>query len=183
VHFAPDTEADLAFLVDLGNTDPGASRSGTDELPDPASLTALLSAHSYTGRFDRDRPELDSVLAARTHLRRVWALSRDEMVDEVNAMLATAEAVPQLITHDGLDWHIHATSPEAPLAQRILVEAAMALSDVIRSNETDRLRVCEAEDCSGLLVDLSRNASKRFCSVRCSNRVNMIAFRERAALG
>lgn len=183
MHFAPDTEADLAFLVDLGNTDPGASRSGSDELPDPAALTALVTAHSYTGRFDRDQAELASVKLARTHLRQVWALPRDEMVVEVNAMLASAGAVPQLITHDGLDWHIHATSADAPLAQRMLVEAAMAFSDVIRMNETDRLRVCEADDCTGLLVDLSRNASKRFCSVRCSNRVNMIAFRERAALG
>jgi predicted RNA-binding Zn ribbon-like protein len=181
VRFAPDTEADLNFIVDLGNTDPGASRSGTDELPDPAALTALLTANSYTGRFDRDDAELHDVLEARSHLRRVWALDRDDMVVEVNAMLATAEAVPQLITHDGLDWHIHATSPDAPLAQRIMVEAAMALSDVIRLNETARLRVCEAGHCTGLLVDLSRNASKRFCSVRCSNRVNMIAFRERAA--
>jgi predicted RNA-binding Zn ribbon-like protein len=46
---------------------------------------------------------------------------------------------------------------------------------------TERLRVCAAPDCTGLLVDLSRNGSKRFCSVRCGNRVNMIAFRERAA--
>ncbi|CAN5146156.1 CGNR zinc finger domain-containing protein [soil metagenome] len=181
MHLAPDTEADLAFLVALGNTDPGASRSGSDELPDPAALTALLSAYSYTGRFDRDGAELASVRQTRTHLRRTWALPRDEMVVAVNAMLAAAEAVPQLIRHDGLDWHIHATSADAPLAERIQVEAAMAFSDVIRSNETGRLRVCEADDCTGLLVDLSRNASKRFCSVRCSNRVNMTAFRERAA--
>jgi predicted RNA-binding Zn ribbon-like protein len=30
-------------------------------------------------------------------------------------------------------------------------------------------------------VDLSRNGSKRFCSVRCGNRMNMVAFRERRA--
>ncbi len=59
------------------------------------------------------------------------------------------------------------------------VEAALALTDVIRMNEMGRLRECEAEDCIGLVLDLSRNGSKRFCSVRCGNRVNMIAFRER----
>ena len=56
----------------------------------------------------------------------------------------------------------------------------MALVDVIRSDETGRLRVCEADDCEGLLLDLSRNGSKRFCSVRCGNRMNMVAFRRRA---
>jgi predicted RNA-binding Zn ribbon-like protein len=44
-----------------------------------------------------------------------------------------------------------------------------------------RLRSCEAEDCDGVLLDLSRNGSKRFCSIRCGNRMNMIAFRQRAA--
>ena len=48
-----------------------------------------------------------------------------------------------------------------------------------RERETDRLRVCAADDCTGLVLDLSRNGSKRFCSVRCGNRVNMIAFRAR----
>ncbi|TGP49340.1 CGNR zinc finger domain-containing protein, partial [Mesorhizobium sp. M2D.F.Ca.ET.226.01.1.1] len=73
------------------------------------------------------------------------------------------------------------TSLDAPLAERIRVEAALALSDVIRSDETSRMRVCEAADCTGLLLDLSRNGSKRFCSVRCGNRMNQLAYRERVA--
>ncbi|HEV7948458.1 MAG TPA: CGNR zinc finger domain-containing protein, partial [Glaciihabitans sp.] len=60
-------------------------------------------------------------------------------------------------------------------------EVALALVDVIRTGETGRLRSCAAGDCSGVFLDLSRNGSKRFCSVRCGNRMNMIAFRERAA--
>ena len=69
------------------------------------------------------------------------------------------------------------------MAQRIEVEGALALVDVIRSNETGRLRVCAADDCAGLLVDLSRNGSKRYCSVRCGNRMNQLAFRERRQAG
>jgi predicted RNA-binding Zn ribbon-like protein len=61
------------------------------------------------------------------------------------------------------------------------VEAALALVDVIRTKETGRLRVCGADDCTGVFLDLSRNGSKRFCSVRCGNRMNMIAFRARRA--
>ncbi len=83
--------------------------------------------------------------------------------------------------HDEFDWHIHATPLDAPLAERIRVEVALALVDIIRAGATDRLRVCEAHDCEGVLVDLSRNGSKRFCSVRCGNRMNMIAYRERQA--
>ncbi|MEU8659224.1 CGNR zinc finger domain-containing protein [Actinoplanes philippinensis] len=175
--FAPDTEEALHFVVDLANTAAGASRSGADELTTLTELDALLVA--YSGRKDRDQAELDAVRETRDLLREVWTLDRDDAVEAVNRMLREAHAVPYLTRHDGSDWHIHATGPDAPLAERIRVEAAMALIDVIRMDETGRLRVCDADDCAGLFIDLSRNGSKRFCSVRCGNRVNMTAFRAR----
>jgi len=179
LHFAPDTEAALDFVVALGNTDPGASRSGEDELATLDQLTELLTRHVFSGRIDHDEAELRDVRHTRALLRRVWTLQRDSAVVEVNRMLREAQALPYLDRHDGMDWHIHATTPQSPLAERIRVEAALALIDVIRTDTMDRLRVCAADDCTGLLVDLSRNGSKRFCSVRCGNRMNMIAFRER----
>ncbi|MFC7531909.1 CGNR zinc finger domain-containing protein [Actinoplanes sp. GCM10030250] len=179
--FAPDTEEALDFVVALANTAPGASRSGEDELVTVEQLSELLVRYSYSGRVDRDEAELRAVRTARELLREVWTLERDEAVGAVNSMLREARALPYLARHDGSDWHIHATEPGAPLAERIRVEAALALIDVIRTNETGRLRVCGADDCTGLFLDLSRNGSKRFCSVRCGNRVNMIAFRARKA--
>ena len=179
MHFAPDTEASLDFVVALANTVPAASRSGDDELATPHQLTDLIELHGYTGRVDRDDAELDEVRAARALLRRVWTLHREDAVVEVNAMLRSAKALPQLERHDGYDWHMHATAPDAPLAERIRVEAALALIDVIRMDEMDRLRVCGADDCEGLFLDLSRNGSKRFCSVRCGNRMNQLAYRAR----
>ena len=177
--FAPDTVDSLTFVVALGNTDPGASRSGADELATVDQLAGLLVRFSYSGRVDHDEAELREVRQVRGLLRRVWTLDRDAAVESVNAMLRDAKALPFLTRHDSLDWHLHATAPEAPLAERIRVEAALALIDVIRMNEMRRLRVCAADDCTGLLLDLSRNGLKRFCSVRCGNRMNMIAFRER----
>jgi predicted RNA-binding Zn ribbon-like protein len=179
LHFAPDTEASLDFVVALGNTDPGASRSGTDELATLDQLSRLLAGHRFSGRVDRDDIELREVRQTRTVLRRVWTLPRDAAVVEINRILREAKALPYLARHDDMDWHLHATTPESPLAERIRVEAALALTDVIRMDEMGRLRVCAADDCAGLLLDLSRNGSKRFCSVRCGNRTNMIAFRER----
>jgi predicted RNA-binding Zn ribbon-like protein len=94
-------------------------------------------------------------------------------------MLAEAKALPFLARHDGSDWHLHANSPSAPLAERIQAELALALVDVVRSDSMWRLRRCEAPDCEGLMADLSRNGSRRFCSIRCGNRMNQIAYRER----
>jgi predicted RNA-binding Zn ribbon-like protein len=183
LRFAPDTEDSLNFVVALCNTEPSASRSGTDELATVDQLAALLARYPYTGRIDHDEAELRDVHETRALLRQVWSLSRDDAVEAVNKMLRDAKALPYLVRHDDLDWHIHATEPGSPLAERIRVEAALGFIDVIRMNEMDRLRICAADDCTGLLLDLSRNGLKRFCSVRCGNRMNMIAFRERRAEG
>lgn len=179
--FATDTIEALVFATELVNTNSGASRSGADELATPAQLTAFMDDVGYTGRFDRDAAELADVLSARTEIHDLWELSRDDAVPRVNALLRDASALPFLVRHDHHDWHVHAVELSAPLAERIRVEIAMGLVDVIRSNEWERLRSCEAEDCTGIFVDLSRNGSKRFCSVRCSNRVNMIEHRARVA--
>ncbi|MDH6181371.1 putative RNA-binding Zn ribbon-like protein [Microbacteriaceae bacterium SG_E_30_P1] len=180
MHFAPDSEDTLEFIVALGNTHPSASRSGDDELGTVEQLGALLVEHTYSGRVDGDETELREVQQTRDLLREIWSLDRDDAAERINVMLAEARAMPYLMRHDHFDWHLHATSNDAPLAERIRVEAALALADMIRSDETHRMRVCDADDCTGLLLDLSRNGSKRFCSIRCGNRMNQLAFRSRA---
>jgi len=178
--FTDDTTAALNFVAALANTVPEASESGEDELATTAQLNDLLDAWIYSGRRDGDARELAEVVAARERLRALWALDRDAAVVEVNAILAESRAVPRLVRHDTLDWHIHATSLDAPLAERILVEAAMALVDVIRADETDRMRACAADDCTGIFLDLSKNGSRRFCSTRCGNRMAVRAYRARS---
>ena len=181
MHFAPDTELSLEFAVALADTMPTASRSGEDELSTIEQLDALIDHWTWSGRRDHDERELREVREIRDLLPALWTLPTDDAVVIINRMLAEARALPHLYRHDGFDWHLHATEPDAPFAERARVEIALALVDVIRSGEQHRLRVCEADDCEGLFVDMSRNGSKRFCSVRCGNRMNMIAFRERQA--
>jgi predicted RNA-binding Zn ribbon-like protein len=60
----------------------------------------------------------------------------------------------------------------------------MALAHVISVGERERLRTCEAPDCEHVLVDLSRNRSKRYCDARtCGNRLHVAAYRERRRTG
>lgn len=179
--FTHDTEVALGFVAALTETSPEASDSGDDELSTPAQLVALLDAWDYSGRRDGDERELVEVRDARARLRAIWLQDRDDAAVSVNELLAEARALPRLVRHDGMDWHIHATEPEAPLARRILVEAAMALVDVIRADQMDRLRACDADDCESLYVDLSKNTSRRFCSTRCGNRMAVRAYRARAS--
>ena len=179
MQFAHDTVESLEFAVDLGNTDPWASRSGTDELATLEQLAEFIAGYPFSGRIDGDESERLDVLRARDQVRLVWTLDRDAAALQVNTMLTEARAMPYLARHDASDWHLHATTPDAPLGERLRVEASLALMDVIRMDEMRRLRICEADDCAGLILDLSRNGSKRFCSARCGSRMNMIAFRKR----
>ena len=49
-----------------------------------------------------------------------------------------------------------------------------------RSDELERLRLCDAPDCDAVLVDLSRNRSRRYCDTgNCGNRANVAAYRAR----
>ena len=174
--FAHDTEVALASAAALVNTD----QPGADALADPAALAAFLQEWGWTGSTFGDEAELAQVRALRPRLRALWGLGEDDVAERVNGMLRDAGALPQLVTHGPWGWHLHATPDHAPLAVRMSVEAAMALVDVVRLGELDRLRVCDADGCGDLLVDLSKNRSRRYCSTSCANRVNVAAFRARA---
>ena len=173
--FAHDTEAALVAAAALVNTD---SADG-DALADLDSLDAFVREHGVTGGRSRDQAELEAVRALRPRLRRLWGLELDPLVEEVNGMLRAGRALPQLLAHDGWSYHLHATPSQAPLADRMAVEAAMALVDVVRQGELERLQTCAADDCGDVLVDLSKNRSRRYCSTSCANRVNVAAFRAR----
>jgi predicted RNA-binding Zn ribbon-like protein len=172
--FAHDTEASLAAAVELVN-----SAEEPDTMTTVAELDSFYSRHGYTGSHRHSRQELDEVRALRAPLRRLFTSDRDDAAAQVNAMLADARAVPQLVRHGDLDWHIHAVAPDTPLAERIVVETAMAMVDVIRADEMSRLGTCADDDCEGIVLDLSRNRSKRFCSVACGNRNAVAAYRAR----
>lgn len=176
--FAPDTEVALRTVVNLINT----SANGREGLATIEDLDAFLAAEGFSGGRSRDEAELESVRELRRELTGVWTADEDAAVGTVNRLLRDANALPQLMKHDGWDWHLHATAPDAPLADRMSTEAAMALADVIRGKEMDRMRTCESEDCDAAVLDLSRNRSKRYCDTgNCANRAHVAAYRARQA--
>lgn len=173
--FTDDTDAALQAAVALANStdDPG------DPLGTVADLSAFLASWSYTGRHDATPVELDAVRRLRPALTSLLLAERDEAVEIVNAMLARAKALPQLQRHDQWDWHVHAVEPDRPLDERVVVETAMAMIDVIRADEMSRLDRCAADDCDDVVLDLSRNRSRRYCSTTCGNREAVAAYRAR----
>lgn len=177
--FTRDVELGLQSAVELINTLPGLD--GDDRLTTAAELDAWFEREAFTGERRHDAHELESMRVLRDRLRGLWeAVDDEEAVALVNAMLLDGQALPQVVDHDGVGWHIHATRADAPLADRVMVEIAMDWVDVLRQGERARMKVCAADDCDAVLVDLSRNRSKRFCDTgNCGNRMNVRAFRAR----
>jgi predicted RNA-binding Zn ribbon-like protein len=178
--FSHDTERSLVETAALVNT---VGLDG-DTLVTLADLDDFLAHYPYSGAIRRTQEELESVRTLRPRLRRFWtAASRDEAATLANEILAEADARPYLARHDGWDWHLHVTRPDAPLADRIAAEAAMAFLDLIRADALGRMRICAADDCEDVLVDLSKNSSKRYCDTgNCGNRTNVAAYRARKRL-
>jgi predicted RNA-binding Zn ribbon-like protein len=174
VVLAHDAEAALRAAVALVN-----SAEEPDTLTTAAQLDAFYAAEGYTGTRTHDDAELDAVRALRPRLRALLTADRDAAVGMVNTILRQYQAVPQLVRHDGFDYHLHAIARSAPLADRIAVETAMAMVDVVRAGELSRLAVCAEETCAGLVLDLSRNRSRRYCSAACGNRIAVAAYRAR----
>ena len=176
--FTHDTEVALASAAALVNTG-----HGDDSLTTVDDLAHFVSTWQWSGTHTGDADELAAVRRLRPILESWWRADRDDLVDKVNDVLRRTRALPQLVRHDGWDYHLHATPNDAPLADRMAVEAAMAMIDVIRADEVARLQVCAADDCQDVLVDLSKNRSRRFCSTGCANRTNVAAFRARRRRG
>ena len=176
--FAHDTEASLLAAIDLVN-----SGEDPDTLTTQEQVDAWYAKHKYTGRRDRNAAELADLRAVRPVLRDLLTADRDRAAALVNAMLAEARALPQLVRHGDVDWHLHAVSPDEPLVHRVVVETALAVSDMVRSDEMSRLSICADRNCGGVVLDLTRNRSRRFCSTTCANRNAVAAYRARTRRG
>jgi predicted RNA-binding Zn ribbon-like protein len=174
VLFAHDTTAALTLAADLVNTPLAGSQA----------LDAFLDEHPITPYRMTTPADVAAVTALRPQLRAVWQASgAPELAGLVNRLLRDSDARPWLVDHGGgWGWHLHVTEPAAPLAQRIGAQAGFALADLVRLEETDRLRTCAAPDCDAVLIDLSRNRSRRYCDTgNCGNRQHVAAYRARAA--
>lgn len=174
--YAPHTAEALVLAAALVNASP--SQQQDVELRD---LDAVLTAHPIAGSRCSDPRELIALQSLREQLRRLWdAETTEAVVQVVNALLIECRARPHLARHDDLDWHLHAASDDQSLDQRIGIEVAMACVDLIHNGDLSRLRFCSGPTCNAVLVDLSRNHSRRFCDAgNCGNRLNVATYRRR----
>ena len=181
VLFSHDTDHALACIVDLVNSAPPNGSSVGEQLPDLESLAAFGSEHAVSELGELTVRDLRDVHALREVIAAVFDATDDRSAAEaVNTLISQATVQPRLTDHDGYAWHVHYFTPGASLAEHLTIDCGMALAHIVAAGERERLRRCEAPDCDQVLVDLSRNRSKRYCDARtCGNRLHVAAYRER----
>jgi predicted RNA-binding Zn ribbon-like protein len=139
---------------------------------DPPSVAQLGAAH------------VAAFTALAQQLRLVFAALSETDVDGgaavLNDLLARHPAHPYLGKEDG-HWRLHHHPADAALVPMWTAICAEGLARLIGDGHADRLGTCERPGCGRVFIDESKNASRRFCSTACQNRVKAAAFRRRSA--
>ena len=100
------------------------------------------------------------------------------VVDLLNELMVRYPVTPRISDHAG-DLHIHAASKSHSVAELLVSEALLGLANLVCDLGPTRLGICDASTCTDVYVDTSPNASRRYCSDRCSSRANVAAYRAR----
>jgi predicted RNA-binding Zn ribbon-like protein len=162
-----------AFVVDTSADDPVAVETlGRTLAVDPPSVAQL--GRAVVAEFRALAAELAVVFAA---------LDRgnvDEAAVSLNRLLARHPAYPHLTREDG-GWRLHHHPADAVLIPMWTAICAEGLARLVGAGHADRLGTCERPGCGRVFVDVSKNGSRRFCSLACQNRVKTAAFRRRRA--
>jgi predicted RNA-binding Zn ribbon-like protein len=155
------------------------SPSGTESLGDPEALRAFLVEHEVDPPSRLTMADVTSMQAVRSDVRKVFeAADESSAAKVINDLIRDAKTSPYLTDHDG-HWHMHYTSMNAPIADRIGAICGMVLAAVVERYGIERLGTCAADNCGDVFIDTSRNRSKRFCDDTCSSRTNVAAYRAR----
>ena len=150
-----------------------------DPLTDSAAVGVLLAGFDVEERVPSEA-ELADLRAWTARLRSVFEpRAGAERAELVNDLLVESDCRPRLITHDGLPHHLHYRPLAGDLAARVKAFTAAGLAYLIAEGWGSRLGRCQREGCAIAFVDTSRNGTRRFCSVRCANQVNVSNHRVR----
>ncbi|WP_214322265.1 CGNR zinc finger domain-containing protein [Nonomuraea sediminis] len=135
----------------------------TDELSSPAELTIWLRDHGLSRADDRAcEDDLATALALREGLRA--ALRRDGP--------AVLPELPLRVT-------IGRKPSLEPVEEGVRGALARIAAHVAQPG-WERLKVCAESDCQWAFIDVSRNRSRSWCSMRlCGNRTKTRAYRAR----
>jgi len=103
----------------------------------------------------------------------------DDAAKLLNDLMAVCGAAPHLHRDGNGPWHLHFHQPDVGFVRGWTAGCAVGLAYALGSGHGDRIGVCAGLGCERVFVDVSRNGSRRFCSIACQNRVKAAQYRAR----
>ncbi|WP_406284186.1 CGNR zinc finger domain-containing protein [Embleya sp. NBC_00896] len=148
---------------------------GTDDLTTPAALGAWLVERELLDAGARvDAADHETGLRLRAGLREKLGVHVGDAPDPelVRRADEALRGLP-LLFGLGVDGEPAGLlpSPELPPVARALAALAIAWSELVTTGEAARLKRCAEHGCAWVFWDVSKNRSRRWCSMRvCGNR-------------
>ena len=154
------------------------------QVTDPfAAVRRVLAIDPSSAAQLRDR-DIPGFVALAERLREVFSDLHGGDVDaaarRLNDLLAAHPAHPHLAKEHGR-WRLHHHPADATLVPMATAICAEGMARMIGGGDGNRLGTCAGAGCDRVFLDGSKNASRRFCSTTCQNRVKAAAFRRRQA--
>jgi len=175
-------------VLDFLNTQGRRAGAPFDLLEQPEALEAWLGHAGLACGWPRARGDQDDGLARALHLRSVLrglvesVLQSDAIADraltDLNELLAGHPCQVAIRSTGGTCLKVFLPVEPDPLAA--LRDSAV---DLLCGQDWHLIRQCQSMDCLLLFLDLSRNHSRRWCSMQaCGNRSKVAAHHQRRTL-
>jgi|SRR5829696_17137 len=158
------------ITLQLGDLHDAAQRAVDVVNAAPRDMATVLRAHGETDLAGLDS-EAEGLASVVVSLRAVLTTTdRDQAAGALNVLLARHGAVPQLVRHEGWDWHVHVDRVDDSWSNWLASSSAMALALRLASRPGVPWGVCADEACGRAFLDDGHGGGRRHCSARCATR-------------
>ncbi len=179
----PRAPGDLWLLQELVNT--RDISPNTDELADVAALRAWLTGHDLLDEAEAaelDGADLERITGFREAMRELLRTNLGDPIPQWALDVLNAEAERAALRVDfGSTGCAGLVPTSRRAADRVLGRLLAGVAAADAEGTWKRLKVCADDTCAWAYYDVSRNASRSWCSMQvCGNKAKARRHRERA---
>ena len=151
-----------------------------EHLATPADLVEFLGEHQVEWPRRVTHADLEAVRDVRAEVRElVTAETAARAMDALNSLLESTRVNLRMARENGETRMAWSLDPSVPLAEALRSAAAVSAAHLAAEFGFERLRVCGADPCADVFLDVSKRGEQRFCGPRCATRVRVAAHRAR----
>lgn len=154
------------------------THSPPEYLQTAADLKAFLALHGLPSH-NASAADLPRVRRLRAEVRAIFeAPDPGKAIAGANEVLRRARPELQLKAEGGaaaFEWGAGGAS----VIERLNSAVALNLGFLLELYGFERLRICDADPCVDVFVDVSKQGARRYCAVDCANRARIAQFRAR----